>query len=1163
MAKIDIRDYRIRKDKLYIETESKIVGELESVNFILVDRKTKESNKYIAEVKKEDTISTIILNLDKVEFVGDKNIIDIDVEIGSKRYKLYKNIADIKNTFNRYSQEYYSVNDIQVIVPYLTLKNELSILCGNKSNIFRSYCEVIQGKVAVNNITVRDTTILFSLNNFDIGKFSAVSVVVVDRKTKKIEELNYICDLTSNTIAIDVKQITNLNLEQLYDIRIEVKIGNIIKSLQAGLETVINEDKIFNEAITIDELSKVLLHRTSKGELCVKLVNDNILDKIKYDVKNNRISIEDISLEKQNLRILVKKQEEPENEMLDVKRTTIILKNIKTNSVITLKENQYKFKFDNEIILYLKEVFFDSNIFKNGQRWKIYIKKYYEDIVEVNELVKPSAWVAPSIERHMKPINLDNGINVISYISGKNEVAFLIGDIDIYSREVYKKTSGFTEINNICVQKKAISFDIIDFNKDIVNEVSLILIERKTKKKWTQVIDIDEITSSGKINIDLKNFIKDNIDSNSRWDTFIEIIYGDLINLNKVGMFKSSILPAYSRYLEPIHSKEKKSVVPYLTMKNELSFVINNETTIANEKIKSKISLESFSMEKNIIKGEVALELVECNTFEVDSVIVKHRSKVSDKSYKIPTQVKRINENKATVKFVLDVLKYEFEQFYWDFFVVIEVDNKKYSIKVKNSNVDIKKEIDEKVVRFSYTYDNGYLIYPYITKVGTLAIDYRKKERYEGLGYKIKENLAYYTYLLFKNYFDKKDIWIAYEKFAEGAQDNGFYFFDYCYKNNKKKNFYYVIKSTSPDYENIRSMKDKVIEFMSFKYMLYMYASKLLISSESKGHCYDIRIQKGKIRKYLTDKKHVFLQHGVTALKRVDYVFNKNTANAVDLFVATSDYEKNIIINNFGYESNEIITTGFCRWDVLKDKSGDNKQIFLMPTWRVWMDDFEEEKFIQSEYYKKYVGLLNSERLKNILEEKNITFSFYIHPKFKSYIDRFDTKCKNIKIYQYGEEKVNDLLMKSSMLITDYSSVAWDMYYQKKPVLFYQFDIDDYNKYQGSYLDMETELFGDRLFEVEDLVDTIKEYIDRDFNEKDQYAELRKKYFKYVDTNNCERTYYEIISKKDMLFPKSDKKKKSLKQRLRKNKIVKKIWSKVKKNKKIKNIVKRIMKNIK
>lgn len=41
------------------------------------------------------------------------------------------------------------------------------------------------------------------------------------------------------------------------------------------------------------------------------------------------------------------------------------------------------------------------------------------------------------------------------------------------------------------------------------------------------------------------------------------------------------------------------------------------------------------------------------------------------------------------------------------------------------------------------------------------------------------------------------------------------------------------------------------------------------------------------------------------------------------------------------------------------------------------------------------------------------------------------------------------------MLITDYSSICWDFFYQKKPVYFYQFDINKFNKIRGSYVNIE------------------------------------------------------------------------------------------------------------
>ena len=53
-------------------------------------------------------------------------------------------------------------------------------------------------------------------------------------------------------------------------------------------------------------------------------------------------------------------------------------------------------------------------------------------------------------------------------------------------------------------------------------------------------------------------------------------------------------------------------------------------------------------------------------------------------------------------------------------------------------------------------------------------------------------------------------------------------------------------------------------------------------------------------------------------------------------------------------------------------------------------------------------------------------------------------ESQNLKLIQPGEKNINHLLMKSKVLVTDYSSVAWDFYYMKKPVCFYHFDQDKF-----------------------------------------------------------------------------------------------------------------------
>jgi len=639
------------------------------------------------------------------------------------------------------------------------------------------------------------------------------------------------------------------------------------------------------------------------------------------------------------------------------------------------------------------------------------------------------------------------------------------------------------------------------------NTVNFYLQERKTKSK----VNLKFLTNDQQtVLLDFSDFLRKLEPSNSRWDLFVEIYQQESYLYGKLGLFSSNVRDKQERYLAPINDgKDGFDLTPYFSIKNELAFVWNTPDKIRSEKIGHTMQVLSSKVSHNNIRIEAEISDVGIPNFEIPACTLRLRNKAVDEEYELPMEILSKTDNKAVVSIEIDPRKYHLLPFYWDIYVILRVGQEDFSLKLKNPTKKVARDVTQKITKNEIDLDDGYMIYPYITMDNSYAICYRKKSWYENRFNRFKENLAYYTYHLFKKHFDKRKIWIGYEKEASVAQDNGYQFFNYCVKNNKKKNFYYVIKTDTKDYQDIKYQGKRILKFMSFRYMVYMFAAELMVSSESKGHSYDIRIQKGKLKDALQDKKFIFLQHGVTALKKVDYVFNKSKQNTVSLFTATSDFEKNIIKNNFGYDDSEIMLTGFARWDVLKDKSykQEPKKIFVMPTWRSWMDGVPEKEFIESNYYKQYRQLLESKKLHDILEKNNITLHFLLHPKFIDYSDKFIIPGDRIQTHQFGEIKINEMLMESSLLITDYSSVVWEFFYMKKPVIFFQFDRNQYERFQGSYMDLEHDLFGDSATNVEELLGYVQYYIDNNFQEKTKFGVLRNKYFKYVDHNNSKRTF--------------------------------------------------------
>ena len=154
----------------------------------------------------------------------------------------------------------------------------------------------------------------------------------------------------------------------------------------------------------------------------------------------------------------------------------------------------------------------------------------------------------------------------------------------------------------------------------------------------------------------------------------------------------------------------------------------------------------------------------------------------------------------------------------------------------------------------------------------------------------------------------------------------------------------------------------------------------------------------------------------------------------------------------------------------------------------------------------------NTPAIVDYLKEKQLRLVFYIHPKLREFIGNFHSDNDLIELISFNSVPLNQLLMSCSMMITDYSSACWDAYYLEKPILFYQFDLEQYNETNGSYVDMEKDLFGDRCTKQDELINLIREYAENGFQEKEAYAAMRKDLFVARDHNNCKRTYEYIKS---------------------------------------------------
>ena len=505
-------------------------------------------------------------------------------------------------------------------------------------------------------------------------------------------------------------------------------------------------------------------------------------------------------------------------------------------------------------------------------------------------------------------------------------------------------------------------------------------------------------------------------------------------------------------------------------------------------------------------------------------MMLTYRYKLEEdrREYFIPLSGFSEGKSYDTLSIQTHLKQFQFNSVYWDLRPVFEEDGKRFWLSIKapmKAPKSLKRKLLENVYSlfFPHSMSMGpdHQLFLYRTGGNRFALVYQEKSPYSGFLFRLKERLACLIYVLNKKKLHRQNIMLTYEKYCCMAQDNGFYFFQYCMEHNVEKKLkhqiYFIIDPKSADYENVKPYEDHIIPFMSLKHMVYLLACRLMVSSDSKPHAYAWRCKESIIQPLIEkNKRLVFLQHGVISLKKVD--FFKASGNTVSLFVTSNQREHDIIVRELGYRPDQVIITGLTRWDVLRDRSAEvqGSHILVMPTWRNWLEDASDHAFRSSDYYRNYMELLNSPRLAAFLEQYDTYLDFYIHPKFRDYLSNFSVPGGRVRLIPFGSEPLNRLIMECKMLVTDYSSVCWDVYYQGKPCIFYQFDVDKYNEAQGAYIDLETELFGDRALNNDQLFALLEEEAAMGFQLKPKYAEMRKTSYAYLDHNNSQRVCQEI-----------------------------------------------------
>lgn len=365
----------------------------------------------------------------------------------------------------------------------------------------------------------------------------------------------------------------------------------------------------------------------------------------------------------------------------------------------------------------------------------------------------------------------------------------------------------------------------------------------------------------------------------------------------------------------------------------------------------------------------------------------------------------------------------------------------------------------------------------------------------------------------------KDDIWLLSDRINK-ADDNAEALFKYMSKNHVTEKAYYILRKDSVDYPRI-SHYGEVLDYQSYRHkLMHLLADKIISTAAESYNRNPFGGGKKYYRDILNTKKIIFLQHGVTQNDVSDWLnrYNQNFA----MVITTSNMERNAFLHGaYFYEERCIGLTGFPRHDYLENHT--LKHITIMPTWRQYLSRNDnyimtglrsyDKSFTNSSYFKFYNKLLNDEKLLDNCKKYGYVIDFMPHPNLLPVLNMFDISTQ-VKTHSVGT-RYSKMLSESSLIVTDYSSIAFDFAYLHKPIIYCQFDKEEFfsNHFcDKGYFSCEEDGFGEVEYNFDSTVDRIIDYMKNDCKLKEKYRQRIDKFFAYHDKKNCERTYEAIRS---------------------------------------------------
>jgi glycosyltransferase involved in cell wall biosynthesis len=366
--------------------------------------------------------------------------------------------------------------------------------------------------------------------------------------------------------------------------------------------------------------------------------------------------------------------------------------------------------------------------------------------------------------------------------------------------------------------------------------------------------------------------------------------------------------------------------------------------------------------------------------------------------------------------------------------------------------------------------------------------------------------------------------WVVMDR-VHDSDDSGEQLFRHLRRHHRDINAWFVVEKDTPDWHRLK--KDgfrRIVPFGSLRWKLLMLNCRHLVSSHA-----DKAIVSPPALEFVDPTwRFTFLQHGVIKDDLSTWLNRK----PIEVFVTSTRAEYESIVGDhttYPFTSKEAVLTGLPRFDALLDAGSrvrpeDRDLVLVAPTWRNWLTPellpgsqrrqvFGPE-FFESEFLHRWMNVLSSPEVEDACRRNGRTLAFLPHPNLQDALSGTDLPA-HVAPLSFAGTDARSLFARAALLVTDYSSMAFNAAYIERPVVYYQFDRDRVqlgdHVGRAGYFDYVRDGFGPVALEHEEAVARIVAALDHGPQPTPDYLERIADTFPLRDGECTERVTQAIL----------------------------------------------------